>query len=373
MALIDTVQVSGPGRQLVAVAAQLAVSGVVVLVVVFRRHGRGESPYEAFLRDNGVDFTVIEERGRFDVGVITRAKALLSAWRPTVIQTHGYKPGVVALGLKALGGRSPWIAFFHGSTTENWKVRAYHAIDQVVLRFADRVVVMSKAHQDAFGIGRGRVGVIYNAAIDAADSAPRRDRHATAGSVPRFSVIGRLSSEKGVDVLLQACHVLRQERQPFVLDVVGDGPERGMLEAMSVQLGLADVVTFCGHLSDVESVYARSDLIVIPSRSEGLPNVLLESIRRDVPVVATAVGAIPEVLTGSAAGVLCAPDDPRQLASSIVRALAPGFAAGGAADRRALAERFSVESRATHLRSLYRSVMGREHRGEFGPVVSSAN
>ena len=353
-ALIDTVQVSGPGRQLAALAASLEARGVELRVVTFHRAGRAASPFLEYLERAGVGYWVLEERGPFDIRLLSKVRRLFREWVPDVVQTHGYKTTALAYLLRRGGARWPWIAFFHGDTRENLKVRLYHWLDARLLGAADRVIVMSELHRQRMSKLGDRVRVVHNACIplpaDAAAGGPYNER-ADGGS--RIGVVGRLSPEKGVDVFLRACRELVSRDVPFTAFVAGDGPDRAQLEQLRDSLELASRVSFLGAIGAVHALYASLDLLVIPSLSEGLPNVLLEALRADVPVVATRVGAVPEVLTSREAGVIVPPGSASALAEGIVAALPLKDDPVAREARRAIVERFSVERRAAHHLDLY--------------------
>jgi glycosyltransferase involved in cell wall biosynthesis len=114
--------------------------------------------------------------------------------------------------------------------------------------------------------------------------------------------------------------VLAARRCQPSLVVAGDGPERAALEARADALGLRHVL-FLGRLDPIDAIYRELDLVVLPSRSEGLPNVLLEALGAGRPVVCTTVGAMPEVLETARTGELVPPGDPEALADAIARAL----------------------------------------------------
>lgn len=354
LAIIDTIQVSGPGRQLAATVDGLGLVGHELRILVFARQGADIRPYQTFLEARGIAHSVITERSSFDVATIRKVAAEIERFSPDVVQTHGYKPSAVAFALRATGTRFPWVAFCHGATTENLKVRAYHMLDQLLMRTADVVIVMSMGHLRRM-TARGRdVRLVHNAVLfplEGEQLAARDD-----GSPSRILVVGRLSSEKGVDVLLNACAMLVARGVCFHLDIVGDGPDRGSLESMTARNALSAVVTFHGHQSDPKPFYRSADLLVIPSRSEGLPNVLLEAIAHGLPVVSTRVGAVPEVLTDESVGLLCAIGDPEGLASVIGRASAPSYRDSGRPGRQRVLEEFSLERRCQRLAALYNEV-----------------
>ena len=362
-ALIDTGETSGPGRQLAALARALEARGVELLVIMLQRRGRPSPPYAAYLERAGVRCLVLPERGRVDLRLIGRIGDVLADWKPDVVQTHSYKTTALAYALRLRGARWPWIAFFHGATSEDLKVKAYHWLDRRLMARADRIVVMSRAHARGFASLGDRVSVVHNAVIPLPSEAEALDvARAGASTVrPRLGVVGRLSPEKGVDVFLECCALLRARGATFSAVIAGDGPERQALEAQRDRLGLADVVHFLGSVRAVRSLYPQLDLLVIPSRSEGLPNVLLEALGADVPVVATEVGAVPEVLEDQDAGIVVPSESPSALADAIVRAL-PMKANRRCADARAAtAARFSLARRAEeHLRLYARVLGGRE-------------
>ena len=354
--------VSGPVRQLTALARGLQGAGTDCLVVAFHRRGQPPSAFARYLQEAGVRHCIVEDRGPVDWRVASHVGAVLRRWRPSIVQTHGYKATAAAYRLRRLGAPWRWIGFFHGFTTEPLKARFYHWVDQRLLGAAERVVVMSPVQARAFRHCDGRVRVIYNAALalPPGGSPAERDRLAgLAGSLPRpiVGVVGRLSQEKGVDLFLDACAVLVQKGLPFSALVAGDGPGRARLEAHCARLGLEARVRFLGHVYDVDVLYRMLDLLVLPSRSEGLPNTLLEAMQADVPIVATAVGAVPEVVGTSAAARLVAPGSAEALVDAIEHALTEGDLPEAAAARREVMSRFSLERRLEVHLQLYHDLL----------------
>ncbi|MDW6023090.1 glycosyltransferase [Mesorhizobium sp. BAC0120] len=349
-ALIDTAIVSGPGRQLAALADRLSTYGVRLRVYMFQRVGHPLSPFSAYLERAGIEHVVISETGPFDMSLLSKVGRSLREWKPDIVQTHNYRTTVLAYLLSWGYPDWRWLAFCHGWTNEDWKVRVYNRIDRALLPRADRLVVMSERHRRQFLRDHPEVTVIYNAVLQLPEESDSIDlEHLHLPERPAIGVVGRLSHEKGVDVLLAA--ISRLPAGSVSLLVAGEGPERLALGRQAVELHIESQVHFLGSVRDVRKLYRQLDAIVLPSRTEGLPNVLLEAVSEDVPVVATRVGAVPEVLTDEASGWIVEPDDAAGLATAISLALANGRSASARQARRETAKRFSLEERVRrHLR-----------------------
>lgn len=361
-ALIPSGDAIGPGRQLTALAQALQGAGIDCLVVAFHRRGQPPSALLRYLQETGVRHCVVEDRGPVDWRMVSRVGTVLRRWRPSIVQTHCYKATAVAYLLRQRRPPWPWIGFFHGATTANLKSRFYHWVDRQLLGAAERLVVMSQAQARAFGHCGRRVRTIYNAALPlapAGDPSERDGLAAIAHSLrpPVLGVVSRLSPEKGIDIFLDACALLLARGLAFSVLIAGDGPARAHLEARCARLGLQPRVRFLGQVSAVDVVYQHLDLLVLPSRSEGLPNTLLEALQADIPLVTTAVGAVPDVIGQSPAARLVAPGSAAALAEAIERALTQGDSPEAAAARREVVSGLSLERRAAAHVQLYRELL----------------
>jgi len=366
-ALVGSEALSGPGRQLTALAAALKRAGIACLIVAFQRRGRPSVAFAQELDRAGVEHCVVEDRGPLDWRVARDVQDMLRRWRPSIVQTHGYKATAVAYLLRRLGNTWPWVGFFHGSTREDLKARFYHWVDRRLLGAGDRIIVMAQAQARVFAASGRRVQIIHNAVLaPTVKGEPLEGDHLAAlvGGLPRpiIGVVGRLSPEKGVDLFLDACAILAHKGVAFSAVIAGDGPERGNLEARCRRLALASSVRFLGQVRNVDGVYDRLDLLVLPSRSEGLPNTLLEAMHADLPVVATSVGAIPEVVGTSLAARLVAPGSAAALAATIESAVTHGDSPEAAVARREAVRAFSLERRVEAHLQLYRDVLVERRR-----------
>ena len=287
-AVLDGYRVTSPARQLFGAAVGLPARGHASAIVVINR-ASGTTPLLAEANRLKLDTTVVRDSFPGDVRVVRRLRRAVIRTRAQVLETHGYKPNILAALLKPTLG-VPWIAFLHGETRENAKVRLYFALERLAVRLADRVVVVSEdmARVAAgFGVRKDRLRVIHNVYVppsthgDAAASTdlPERD--------PVIGVVARLSPEKGVDVAIRVHQMVVRDRPNARLLVLGEGPERGSLAALTAQLGLADHITWAGYQDEPDRFYRGMDVVLIPSRSEGLPQVALEAMAHGLPVVAT--------------------------------------------------------------------------------------
>lgn len=367
LSVLDAPVVTGPARGLVYLARALPPS-VRLHVALLRGRGAPAPPDLATLAGGALDTTTVEEWSPYDPLVIARVAALALRLGAKVVQSHSYKPHLIALALRrALPLR--WVGHFHGWTAENDKVRRYHRLDAWSLPQAHRVVAVAEraAHTiiDA-GVPAGRVVVIPNAVSRADIDTPlSRDEARAALGLPhdRFVgvVVGRLSSEKGQDLALEALARVAADAPDLVLAFAGDGPDRASLEARTKALGLTERVRFLGHQKQVGVVYRAADLLVMPSRSEAMPNVLLEAMTVGLPAVATRVGGVPEVARDGVDAWVVDPESPEALAAALRDARHhPEARAARVAEARArAAERHDPARRADRYLDLYESVLAR--------------
>lgn len=141
------------------------------------------------------------------------------------------------------------------------------------------------------------------------------------GRALRIGSVGCLAARKDYGTLLEAAALLKARGRAFEVDLVGDGPDRGALEAQARALGLADRIHFLGERPDVEQLLPKMDVFVLSSREEGIPNALLEAMAAARPAVATAVGGTPEVIEDGTSGWLVPAAAPEALAEALEDAL----------------------------------------------------
>jgi glycosyltransferase involved in cell wall biosynthesis len=173
----------------------------------------------------------------------------------------------------------------------------------------------------------------------------------------KIAMVACLREEKRIDVLIAAAARILAHFPDAEFQIVGDGPCREQLVAQAVAAGVLPQVRFMGHRDDVPAILSASDVFVLPSQSEASPNVIIEAMAAGLPVVASRVGGIPELVADGVTGRLVAPADPDALAAALVDLLAhpDRGAAYGRAGRACVERRYSFDRMVMQFETLYQS------------------
>jgi glycosyltransferase involved in cell wall biosynthesis len=238
------------------------------------------------------------------------------------------------------------------------------AMQRAAYALAGKVVANSQAAADrllAERVPPARVAVIPNG-LDLGHVRPQtvRDRYR------KVIVVANLRTEKGHDVLMDAAVNLLIQYPDATFELVGGGAERERLQARAATLGLTHAFSFLGHRDDVAARLAAADIFVLPSRSEAFPNALLEAMAAGLPVVASSVGGILELVRHERNGLLTPAGDAGALARQIGRLMAdPALAARlGATARSGVADHYSFDRMVAAFENLYLTELTR--RGVVG-------
>lgn len=321
------------------------------------------SPLAVVARGAGHRVEPFDSRGDVDPGAVWRLTGLARRHGVGLIHAHTAAAHALAVGAGRLAGVSRRVVTRRVALPPRrtpfsaWKYRTgvtrYIAISGVV-----------RAALIAGGVSKGRISVVPSgvpvvdrpAADRPTDRAWARAALGLSATAPVLAVIGALTPEKGQDLALRALARLPDEVR---LVLIGDGKERGRLEAIARELGVAERVQWAGFRSDVPALLPAFDLLLAPSRHEGLGTAVLEGLAAGLPIVAAAVGEFPVLLDGGRAGRLVPPEDPVALAEASKELLADDVGrrdlAGGA--RRRAAD-YSVERMIAGNIQVYESLIG---------------
>ncbi len=272
----------------------------------------------------GLEAYLIPCAGQVDRATIAGIRALAASTDADVVHAHGYKADVYSfLALRRL--KLPLVSTCHTWYDTNRIVTLYGKLDRFVLRRFARVVAVSEDVRRRLlgaGVQAGRIRIVRNG-IDLrpfASASPSLRTNLTPGA-PLIGLVGRLAWEKGVDIFLDSAARVLAEFPTARFVVVGDGPDRPVLERSCRELGLDYALTFLGRRDDMASVYASLDIMVSASRQEGLPIALLEGMASGLPIVATAVGEVTGIVCDAVTGLLVPPKDPAALSAAILKVL----------------------------------------------------
>ena len=365
--MIATDQVGGPGKGLFQFLQYAPREAFDYILCNFNLKNRPAGQFIEEARRGRLNLQLLQQRALIDPLLILQAYRVIKQHGVTLIQTHGYKSNVIGCILRVCCG-VPWIGFAHGYTNDNLKVRLYNRIDQLVLRFADKVVTVSRSMKELLilsGVPEGKVRLVYNA-VESAVSPPSRTieemkqlYHLTAEK-KIIGVVGRLSPEKGQMVFLKAMARVVSVYPDVMAFIIGDGQDRAVLQDYCEKNRLNNHILFTGYQEHLSDYYQMLDFLVLPSYSEGLPNTVLEAMSFGIPVLATAVGGLPEIIDeGIGNGVLVPPNDPDALVQRIGALLKDDSARQsiGLRGQHSLHPRFSPDERARKIISLYHELL----------------
>jgi glycosyltransferase involved in cell wall biosynthesis len=363
--MIAAGEISGPGKGVLQFLEHAPAGSFEYVLCNFDVKNRPAGQFVEEARRRGLNLRLLRQRLPFDPALITQALRVMREHDINVIQTHGYKSNTIGFFLQMLH-RCPWIGFAHGYIDDNQKNRLYNRIDRLVLRRADRIVAVAgsmKALLVRHGVAAQKIRVVHNA-IDPGEAVPGvsgeeiRRRNGFAPDQLVIGVIGRLNPEKGQMIFLQAMEKAARVVPGAKALIIGDGQDRPMLERFCLERGLSERVLFLGYQERIADYYQILDLLVLPSLSEGLPNTVLEAMSFGVPVLATAVGGVPEIIENGN-GRMVPPNDPEALAAGMIELLGDGALrqAIGSKGKETVVARFAAGGRARQIVNLYEELL----------------
>lgn len=282
-------------------------------------------------------------QGRAYLRERTALARLLRDLAPDVVHSHGYHTDVVDMGVVRAAGIAT-VSTAHGFTRGGLKNLLYEHLDRRALRLMDAVAAVSRLLAEELvrgGVPEELVHVVPNAWSSIVTPLGRTEARRELGvGESEFVVgwVGRMSFEKGLDVMVDALRLLGD--RPVTAVLIGDGRERVAQEARTRASALDGRVRWPGMVREAGRYFAAFDALALSSRTEGIPMVVLEAMAARIPLVATAVGGIPDVVTASEA-LIVPPEQPEALASAI-RSLFDDRPAGA---RRAAAARTRLDAR----------------------------
>jgi glycosyltransferase involved in cell wall biosynthesis len=364
--------VSGSEAHLLTLLPDLRERGFDARFVLLHEDEPGAAEFRRRLEERGVPVQAIRMRHALDPVAFARLLASVRRTGPAILHTHLVHADFHGLPAGAVARVPVRVSTKHGFNSFRER-RAFALADRAVARLVQVHIAISAGLAQYLAGTEGfaeRAFEIVHYGIAVGPEPPPSDGN------PRLLCVGRLVPVKGHDTLLRAFAEARAAVPALTLDIAGDGPLRAGLEQLAAELGLDGAVRFLGRVDNVASEMERSFAVVVPSRGEGFGMVALEAAERGRPVIASAVGGLPEIVEDGVTGSLVPSDDVASLAAAIVglvRDPERAAAMGRAARERAIAE-FSLARCADRTAELYRAALDRRasNRSTATPASSAS-
>lgn len=299
--------------------------------IIFTRPGLLDSVFFRELDKTGREYHTIFVDSRKikylnPLANIIEAYKLLKKRTFALVHTHGYRADVLGISLSRLMGLAV-VSTCHGFISNDINLKLYNKLDRFVLRYADKIMAVSEGIKKDLmsnGLKESKIALVQNAVeqngnkeLFSQNRKAKRQLFNIQNKDFVVGYIGRLSEEKGVKYLLEAISMLRGLDLPIRTIIIGDGPQRKELEEVAKKTSILDRTHFTGFQSDIESWLPAMDLFVLPSLTEGTPLALLEAMAEGIPVVASAVGGVPQVVQTGKNGILVSPGKPEEIKNAI--------------------------------------------------------
>lgn len=339
----------------------------LICVYLVPRNDPGTATLKQLAQQRGCPLVLLPERGPIDLAVMRQLLDLCRHERVSIWHGHDYKSDLLGRLLRPLHPMK-LATTVHGFTRETTRTRLYYHIDNLTLPGYDHVAAVSPPlvrHCVMHGCRPDRVTYLPNG-IEPADYQSVPDRGAVRNNLgidpdaKTIGIVSRLSPEKGVDRAIDTIAAIRQHTatSDIQLHIIGDGPQRNDLQQRARQLDAQQAVTWHGWQSDPAAVYPAFDMLLIPSYTEGLPNVALEAMLLGIPVAASPVGALPQLLDPPAAGLVLE-NDHKHWPAPIAGLLAdsPRRRTIAEAARERVTTHFTFASRMAKVQSIYDTLL----------------
>jgi glycosyltransferase involved in cell wall biosynthesis len=282
----------------------------------------------------------------------------LEAFRPSVVHAHLFHASVLVASISRPPGARTVLSHQHGDHFQATRARLYELVDRFAGRRYDQVVACSQSVED-FLLYRYRYPASRVTCVRNGWSGNPAARNGTGRSI---ICVARFRPQKNHRALVDAVARVRDQIPDVHLQLVGDGETRPAVEAQVARLGLGRNVEFLGSVSDVWPLLARARIFAMPSTYEPLGISALEAMAAGLPVVATAVGGLREVVIDGQTGFLCRPGDPQDLADRLTSLLSDDDLASKMGERgRDAAQRFTVERTTEGYAQVYDRLLNSHH------------
>lgn len=371
MRLITRLNIGGPAQHVIHLNKALKRMGYRTLLVAGRVEAH-EGDLSHLCRERGVELVEISQMARpirplGDLIAFLRIAALLRREKPAILHTHTSKAGFLGRIAALFFPRIAVFHTFHGHVFSGYfgplQTRLFILMERFLARFTRAIIAVGAAVKEdliRFRIAPREKIHVVPPGLDLAPYLESGGSRTQFRNAYRFQesdyligLVGRMVPIKGHAVLLEAAKDILKKLPHARFVFIGDGASKGSLLRQAEELGISHCTHFVGFQKRMSQVYAGLDLVVIPSLNEGFPSVSIEALACGLPVVATRVGSIEEIVEGDFAGILVPPGNPRALADAVVRAAESEKGPHLSKKRKKLALKYNVETLTEKILSLY--------------------
>ncbi|MBI3988606.1 MAG: GT4 family glycosyltransferase PelF [candidate division NC10 bacterium] len=337
--IITRLNIGGPAQHVILLSAGLPREEFETLLVIGKEE-EGEGSLFDLAMAKGCQPFLLPRLHRpigllDDLLTLVALFRLFKRWKPHIVHTHTSKAGTLGRLAARAAGVLIVVHTFHGHIFEGyfspWQATAFLTVERLLAKFTTRIITLSEGQRRellARKIGNEEKIVVLPLGLEldpfsacAAKSGQLREELGLLGEEKLVGIVGRLVPIKGHEIFLQAARVVAERLPSCRFLIVGDGPERLKLQGMAEALGLSSEVLFLGWRRDLDRIYADLDLCTLSSSNEGTPVSIIEAMAAGVPVVATQVGGVKDLVTHHETGLLVPPGDAQALASAILTLL----------------------------------------------------
>lgn len=377
--IVARLNVGGPAIHVTLITERLGAPDYESQLVA-GKVGAEEGDMSYYAEEHGVTPILIPELGRElhplrDIVTLWKVYRLIRQFKPHVVNTHTAKAGFIGRVAARLAGVPVIVHTFHGHVFHGYfsplKTRFFILLEQIAGRMSDTIITLTEGQRtdlaDNYHVAPRDRFTIMGYGLDL-DAFARTPRHANAfretwhipADAPLVAIVGRLVPVKNHALFLEAAAKVLAKIPDARFAIIGDGELRADLEAQADRLAIRGAVTFTGWQREVAPVYADSDVLVISSVNEGTPFTVIEAMATGCPVVATAVGGIPDFLDHGKLGALVPSGDADALAEAILATLRQPPDAEYL--RALIVERYGIARLTRDLDALYRELLDKKSR-----------
>lgn len=334
---------------------------------------RAGNPIASELEKIGIPVDLIKVHNLRDFSNLWRLFQYIRCHHPDIIHTQLETSDILGTFYGKLLG-IPSVSTMHTLDVQSKKIKEYvrNWLRWKCLNLISRRIIVvsefTRQHYIGLGFKSSKLLTLYNGidlcsfTQDGTNSPSKTDLFGVPGDSVVVTTVAVLREQKGIQYMLHAIKALVAQVPNLYYVIVGDGGHRESLEYMAKSLGIADHVVFMGHRTDIPQILAASDLFAYPSIKDALPTVLLEAMAAGVPIVASQIDGIPEIVENEVSGLLVPPANPSALTDGCLRVLCDSNLSNRltAAAHSKIEQHFDIRIQANSILALYNQVVSND-------------